>query len=207
MSCAARHSATAAEAAPCFEPEPGVSRFAIQALKQTTAKIDRAPGQLPLLTCYQFPFLCGANWEMETKMQRQEKYDPLQVHLESVGLERIAMTFDNVERVIGSNLPASARKHQAWRGNDPSRNAVACAWLEAGYKTESVSIEREILTFRRDAAVGRPLRSGSERTAIETHPVIGCMSGTATISSGTDLTKPSLPEWEAGTMKQDNCQR
>ena len=131
--------------------------------------------------------------------QRQEKYVPLEVHLESVGLERIAMTFDNVERVIGSNLPASARKHRAWWGNDPSRNAVACAWLEAGYKTESVNIEREILTFRRDAAVGRPLRSGSERTAIETHPVIGCMSGTATILSGTDLTKPSLPEWSQHT--------
>ncbi len=139
--------------------------------------------------------------------QRQEKYDPLHVHLESAGLERIAMSFDEVERVIGSNLPASARKHRAWWGNDPSQNAVACAWLEAGYKTESVSMEREILTFRKDATVGRPLRSGSESTAIETHPVIGCMSGTATISSGTDLTKPSWPEWEAGTIEQDNRHR
>ena len=144
---------------------------------------------------------------METKMQRQEKYDPLHVHLESVGLERIAMSFDEIERVIGSNLPASARKHRAWWGNDPSRIAAACVWLEAGYKTESVSTERKILTFRKDATVGRPLRSGSESAAIETHPVIGCMSGTATISSGTDLTKPSWPEWEAGTIEQDNRHR
>lgn len=140
-------------------------------------------------------------------MQRQAKYDPLQVHLESVGLEQIAMTFDEVEQVIGSNLPASARKHRAWWSNDPSKNAVACAWLEAGYKIESVSMERAILSFRRDATVRRPLRSGSEGTAIETHPVIGCMSGTATISSGTDLTKPSLPEWEPNPMEQGNYHR
>ena len=90
-----------------------MSRFAIQALKQTSTKFDRPARQLTLLTCYQIPFLCGVSWEMENMMQRQEKYDPLHVHLESVGLERIAMTFDDVERVIGSNLPASARKHRA----------------------------------------------------------------------------------------------
>lgn len=131
-SCAARHSAIAAEAAPCFEPKPGVARFAIQALTQTTTKFDRPARQLTLLTCNQFPFLWGVIREMETKMQRQEKCDPLHVHLESVGLERIAMSFDEIERVIGSNLPASARKHRAWWGNDPSRIAAACAWLEAG---------------------------------------------------------------------------
>lgn len=138
-------------------------------------------------------------------MQRQAKYDPLEAHLKSVGFERIRMTFDEIEQVIGSNLPDSARKHRAWWSNNPSNSVITYAWLAAGYKTEGVSIEHEFLTFRKGASVRGPIRSKPESKAARAHPVLGCMSGTVTISPGTDLTKPSLPEWEAMTMEQDIC--
>lgn len=138
-------------------------------------------------------------------MQRHGKYDPLPAHLKSLGIERTMMTFDKVEQVIESKLPASARKHRAWWSNNPSNGVVAYAWLAAGCKTKGVSIEHEFLAFRRDASVRQLLRSKPEDNVIETHPVLGCMSGTATVSAGTDLTKPNLPEGEARTMARDIC--
>ena len=138
-------------------------------------------------------------------MQRQAKYDPLEAHLKSVGFERIRMTFDEIEQVIGSNLPDSARKHRAWWSNNPSNSVITYAWLAAGYKTEGVSIEHEFLTFRKGAPVRGPIRSKPEGKVAKAHPVLACMRGTATISTGTDLTEPSLPEWEAMTMDQGIC--
>ena len=135
-------------------------------------------------------------------MQRQAKYYPLEAHLKSIGFERIRMTFDEIEQVIGSRLPASARKHRAWWSNNPSNSVITHAWLGAGYKTEGVSIEHEFLTFRKGASGRGPVHSKPESRAERAHPVLGCMSGTVTISAGTDLTKPSLPEWEAMTMEQ-----
>lgn len=115
------------------------------------------------------------------------------------------MTFGEVEQVIGSSLPDSARKHRAWWSNNPSNSVITHAWLAAGYKTEGVSIERESLTFRKSASVRGPVRSKPESKMAKAHPVLACMSGTATISTGTDLTEPSMPEWEAMTMEQDIC--
>ncbi len=135
-------------------------------------------------------------------MRRQAKYDPLEAHLKSVGFERIRMTFGEVEQVIGSSLPDSARKHRAWWSNNPSNSAITHAWLAAGYRTEGVSIEHEALSFRKSASVRGPVRSKPESKA---HPVLACMSGTATMSTGTDLTEPSLPEWEAMTTEQRIC--
>ena len=47
------------------------------------------------------------------------KYDPLQKHLESVPLTQVAMTFREIEAVLGFELPASSRRHRAWWSNIP----------------------------------------------------------------------------------------
>ena len=132
----------------------------------------------------------------EPKMQRQTKFEPLQAHLKFAGIDRIRMTFDEFEQVIGSNLPASARQHRGWWSNNQQNGVIAYAWLEADYKAEGVSIEHEFLTFRNDASLEHPLRSGSGCGAAKAHPVLGCMSGKVTISTGANITKPSLPEWK-----------
>lgn len=129
-------------------------------------------------------------------MRRTAKYEPLQTHLKSAGFDRIRMTFEEIERVIGTELPRSARRHRAWWSNNPSNSVITYAWLSVGYKTERVSMEREVLTFRKDRSIGRPQRSAPEGKAAGTHPVIACMSGTVTIPRETDLTEPSLPEWK-----------
>ncbi len=135
-------------------------------------------------------------------MQRQTKYEPLQTHLESVGIDKIEMTFHEIEQFIGSELPGSARKCRAWWSNNPSNGAMTRAWLDAGYKTEGFSMDQEFLNFSKGKSVERPRPAAPEDKAGKTHPAFFCMGGTATVSSGTDLTKPALPDWEKTTTTQ-----
>ena len=70
------------------------------------------------------------------------KYDRLQSFLleRAVSYREINLTLDQIEAIIGASLPASARKYREWWSNqsDVSRRPQARAWVEAGYKVESV---------------------------------------------------------------------
>lgn len=120
------------------------------------------------------------------------KYDPLTRHLSSRNQTRIPMGFDELERLLGFDLPPSARKHRAWWSNNPSNSVMTKAWLAAGYQSEQVDLEAERLTFVRlnetSPAAATPKPKGR-------HPLIGCMKGTVTIMPGTDLTEPTAPDW------------
>lgn len=59
------------------------------------------------------------------------------------------MTFAEVEQVIGTQLPPSARNHHAWWGNHASPRRQSYAWLSVGWRTQSVSIVHESVVFRR----------------------------------------------------------
>lgn len=131
------------------------------------------------------------------------KYEPLGTYLRAQGGGRIAMTFADVERVIGIKLPPSARRHRAWWSNNPINNVATKEWLEAGYVTEQVDVERETLVFRGSAsnrvAEDRKLAWGNGNPAVEAkpqrNPLFGALKGLMTIAPGTDLTEPADPEW------------
>jgi hypothetical protein len=57
------------------------------------------------------------------------------------------MTFTEVEGLVG-RLPDSAHRHRAWWGNNGS-NVEARAWLDAGWKVESVNQIAEEVVFAR----------------------------------------------------------
>lgn len=127
-----------------------------------------------------------------------KKYELLGKHLKTSNFDRIEMTFDEVEDVIGSALPRS-KVYPAWWSNNPSNNPMTKVWLTAGYRTEQVDIEGCKLVFRRDTE-----NSGSEFAGMAEaaggefggrHPLVGCMKGLMTIAPGTDLTEPADPEW------------
>jgi hypothetical protein len=133
------------------------------------------------------------------------KYDPLRHHLRQQMESRVAMTFRQVESIIGASLPASARRHRPWWANDATGHAHASAWLEAGYRTEQVDMEAQTLVFVRapdvmdrgmaesSAAAYRPQDANAQ------HPMIGALKGLLWIDPALDLSKPALDpdEWEA----------
>ena len=81
------------------------------------------------------------------------KYAPLAAHLREVGQETVPMTFADIERIIGTNLPPSAFKHRPWWSNNPANSVITRSWLEAGYKTAKVDMAGQKLVFRQVLAV------------------------------------------------------
>jgi hypothetical protein len=125
------------------------------------------------------------------------KYAPLGDFLRKQKGALVPMTFAEVERVVGTELPKS-RRYPAWWSNNPFNNVMTQVWLDAGFETEQVDVEAEKLVFRRvSASPGFQESSGLESITESgrPHPAIGWMKGTITIAPGVDLTEPADPEW------------
>ena len=128
------------------------------------------------------------------------KYSPLRTFLETQGEDRIAMSFDEIERLLGETLPAS-KKYPAWWSNNPSNNPMTKEWLAAGFETGDVDVAGETVTFRRaERAIGfdgfaeNPQAEYSE--AAVKHPLWGRLKGVIKIPPGVDLTEPTFPDWD-----------
>lgn len=135
------------------------------------------------------------------------KYDSLAGFLKSQTVERVPMTFSEVENVLGFKLPSSARDYPAWWANEHKTHVQARAWLTAGFETESVDLSSRKLVFKR---VGdRTMRRGmsephrpfvQENEKVARHPAIGALKGMFTIEPGYDIAKSDpeeVAEWEA----------
>lgn len=143
------------------------------------------------------------------------KYEPLTVYLQKCPTYEVPMTFEEVMRVIGSDLPPSAYKHRPWWANEATGHIHAKAWLVAGYETTQVDMEGKKLVFKRVVLPTTPPRAtpglAEEKREFvypegykppRRHPAFGALKGTFTIEPGWDLTKPAmdpdeLAEWEA----------
>ncbi len=77
------------------------------------------------------------------------KYGPLREHLSGATGTRVRMTFTAVEDLVG-RLPESAYRHRAWWGNNDG-TAEAKAWLDAGWRVESVDQAAGEVVFTRAA--------------------------------------------------------
>jgi hypothetical protein len=106
----------------------------------------------------------------------------------------VSIKFAEIEKIIGSKLPASAR-YRAWWSNNDFNSVLTKVWIEAGFKSEQVDMARHKLVFRRvrkpEAAGGIAQAAGEQPI----HPAYGAMQGLIRVLPGTDLTQPADPEW------------
>jgi hypothetical protein len=78
------------------------------------------------------------------------KYGPLNEYLQNSSEKEITLSFNQVEKIIGDKLPPSAKKHQAWWANEAEGQHVhAHAWMDAGWKVESVNRTEHWVRFIR----------------------------------------------------------
>lgn len=134
------------------------------------------------------------------------KYDALRGFLERQHAERLPMTFTEIERVLGFKLPKS-QVIRAWWSNNPDNNVMTKAWLDAGYRSGEVDIERRKLVFHRDEAARKPVLhpggfaeeapAGPAGPAVTTgrHPIFGALKDVTWIAPDSDLTEPADPGW------------
>src|SRR5262245_6623754 len=111
-------------------------------------------------------------------MKQGTKYYPLYDHLRRSGQDRLALTFVQVERLIGESLPGSARVGKAFWSNRAGQGTLqAGAWMAAGYHIVEVDMERERVMFakpgkayqvKRDAG-GQPIWDAALIRALREH--------------------------------------
>lgn len=82
--------------------------------------------------------------------RQRSKYGGLTNHLKFRGaFTKIAqLSFARIDGLIGSNLPMSAYRNEAWWRNSPS-TARAKAWLVAGWEVQEVNLKEGYVVFKK----------------------------------------------------------
>ncbi len=78
------------------------------------------------------------------------KYSPLRDWLFEISRNRITVTFEQIDDLVGG-LPMSARKYPEWWANesiDTTTHSHCKSWQAAGYKAEA-DLNLEKVTFER----------------------------------------------------------
>ncbi len=119
------------------------------------------------------------------------KYTPLAEYLKSQGGDYVPLTFTEIERITGVKLPPSAMKHRPWWSNNPHNSVMTKVWLDAGFESEQVDMEKRKLVFKRV----RGLKAAGGEDEDFVHPAYGAMKGLIRIMPGVDLTQAADPEW------------
>jgi hypothetical protein len=74
------------------------------------------------------------------------KYSPLEKHLRDLpeSQNEVTLGFEQIERILNDKLPASAYEDERWWEHETEGNHVtARAWANAGWKVESVDVNRK----------------------------------------------------------------
>ncbi len=78
------------------------------------------------------------------------RYQPLHDHLADRTETVVRLTFSQIERLLGSQLPESARRYRPWWANEAAGTHVhARAWLDAGRRTKNVDLNGGTVEFVR----------------------------------------------------------
>jgi hypothetical protein len=81
---------------------------------------------------------------------RRSSYDGLRMYLSERPERVVRLSFSEIERIIGRELPPSAKKHRAWWANEQSGPHVhARSWMNAipPRRTERVDFEAKTVDF------------------------------------------------------------
>jgi CBS domain-containing protein len=79
----------------------------------------------------------------------KSRYAALAIWLSQKSEEKITLTFEQIEGIIDSPLPDSARVFRAWWANDTVGHTHSILWLDAGWRVESVNLSEEWVRFIR----------------------------------------------------------
>lgn len=97
------------------------------------------------------------------------KYSALSRLLAETDADSLNLSFAEIERVLGFELPTSARRHQAWWANTEKGHSHARAWLSIGWVTVGLSLSAGRVTFVRSPSGGRrSVAGGSKAQTVRT---------------------------------------
>jgi len=80
------------------------------------------------------------------------KYTSLENYLRdlSINQKEVALTFDQIERILRGKLPASAYEDRRWWDHETEGNHInKRAWSNAGWKIERLDVNKKRVKFVR----------------------------------------------------------
>jgi hypothetical protein len=80
------------------------------------------------------------------------KYDPLRKYLSNISNNKVVLSFEQIQKIIGSGFPPRAYDLRQWWENSKSSKKAhvqAKAWLDAGWEVDSVDFKNQRVTFRK----------------------------------------------------------
>lgn len=102
--------------------------------------------------------------EIRTETADRLKYSPLYIHLLLQDGQEWKTTFNEVETILGFELPKSAREHQSWWLNQgKGSHGQALVWQVAGWRVSAVDLETESVVFERTKKKEHRAREHSKR--------------------------------------------
>lgn len=105
------------------------------------------------------------------------KYDPLQEYLNKIqsSKDEIELTFDEINEILGLNLPKSAYKYRMWWANptSPKQHPYAQAWLSAGWRVDGLDLEKKWVRFKRRYSNQREMETNRVSAVNSQNPSIG----------------------------------
>ena len=91
------------------------------------------------------------------------KYAPLCDHLRALQTSRWRASFAEIEGVLRSKLPASARRHKQWWSN--GGHSHSRAWTDAGFEVYKLDMSGQTVLFRRTSTAELEETTQPKRTA------------------------------------------
>lgn len=85
----------------------------------------------------------------ETISLNRSRYAPLALLLQNqtFAQNKLQLTFQEIEEIIGDQLPASARRHRSWWANDSVSHPQSQQWLNVGWRVATINMNEESVIF------------------------------------------------------------
>jgi DNA-binding XRE family transcriptional regulator len=97
---------------------------------------------------------------MKGESKSQSKYQGLYNYLHQKEQSEVTLSFSQIEILINSSLPDSARSKRAWWSNRKKGGLQAQSWMLAGYEVKNIDLEVEEVTFRKPPTIYHVERRG-----------------------------------------------
>ena len=91
------------------------------------------------------------------------KYRPLGDFLSRQKSDVVTLTFSQLEKILGFELPAS-QSNPAWWSNNADNNVMTRVWLDAGFRVRNVRLDERQLTFYRAARLSNRSADSNDDT-------------------------------------------
>lgn len=134
-------------------------------------------------------------------MNKGNKYYALYCFLREQPNSQVTLTFDEIERMVNAQLPASARTHRAWWSNRRTGSTQADAWVKAGYHATDLDLAAGNVTFRKPMTVYQVQRQGD--TVLWNSDLIKILRhhmgfSQAELAAELGVRQQTISEWETG---------